>query len=132
MGNKGSCVATNMKLYFECYRDIGCYWIVSYNIPKRLATVVSGSNHWSSLVIIQPLPVYAPSPSTTKFPSQCFSFSSNRLPQSCGTSAQGAQKDTRASQVVRKEYQMQLEEVMLLTSKMSNRYIHKIKSWGER
>ncbi len=43
----------------------------------------------------------------------------NGLPQSCGTSAKGAQKDTRASQVGRKKRRMEPEDVRLLTSKTS-------------
>ena len=62
----------------------------------------------------------------------CFSFNNNGLPRSCGTSAQGAQKDTRACQVGGNEERMEPEDVRLLTSKTSQEIVVKCGENSER
>ena len=62
----------------------------------------------------------------------CFSFNNNGLPRSCGTSAQGAQKDTRACQVGGNEERMEPEDIRLLTSKTSQEIVVKCGENSER
>ena len=70
-------------------------------MSPRLSSISGSSGVNAVLTSSTKFPVYISLPSPNFLwihDLWCFSFNNNGLPGSCGTSAQGAQKDTRASQ----------------------------------